>query len=125
VRLISAAAKARDADAVIERISDAYASGPYRKGHLANLVRRSLRQVTVRPASPFPPRISLKGGAVTVRYTYRVDSLPGSGLRIHQDVMWEGTFGPDPDGEWRLREVMMTAPFRRRPEEYVPLVLPH
>jgi hypothetical protein len=117
VRTIAQAAQAGNADRLIERISDSYQSGPYRKEHLAALVRWGLPQVTVRPQ---PSSIFFDGSTATVEQRYRFDSTNRAEFQLNEAITWEGRFAPDPDGEWRLRQVMMISPFERRPEEFLP-----
>ncbi len=118
VRMMGRAARNRNVDAFVERISPQYASGRYRKEDLAGLVRFGMPQVDV----SMPLRADVKMGepGATVWHTYIIHSRPGARFRLHQAVKWEATFGEDPDGEWRLRAVIMVGPFRGSPEQYRP-----
>ena len=121
VRTISQAAKDGDADRLIQRISDSYESGRFRKKDLAGLVRWGLLQVTVQT---LPPTISFEDDRGIVRQTYLFTSTSRASFHIrNESILWEGTFEQDPDGEWRLRKVMMLQPFERQPEEYIPNML--
>ncbi len=118
IRMIGRAARSNNGQAVLERISPDYASGPYRKKDLAALVTFGLPQVTVR--TPFPAKVTMEGDRAEVRHTYRIDSRSGVQFQIHDSVTWEAVFAEDDDGEWRLRQVLMVEPFQDRPEKYTP-----
>jgi hypothetical protein len=119
---LASAAVAGQAERFIERISPAYASGPFRKDDLAALVLEGLAQVRVGTSSP---TIEMEEGAAKVTQAYRFSSRPGARFQIppeYQHVVWEGRFAPDEDGQWRLRQAQMVQPYRFQPEKFLPLV---
>jgi len=115
-----------NAEALIERISPAYRSGPSDKAALAAVVRVGLRQVR---ATAETPVIVLRDREATVTQVYCFRAAPGGRAMPtgYDRVTWEGVFAPDADGEWRLRTVTATQPRRITPEEaarYLPRAAP-
>jgi len=104
-------------EALVACISPHYESGGQGKDGLADIVRRGLTCVR---ASAGAPKVNMGRGQATVTQTYRFRPVPGSRLRADQRlpaVEWEGTFGPDADGEWRLRSARALSPRPMLPQE--------
>ena len=100
-------------------ISPDYRSDGLGKDGLADIVRHGLEYVR---ASAGAPKVEMGQGEATVTQTYRFRPAPGSDLRTAErfpPVVWEGTFGPDADGEWRLRWARAVSPRVMLPQEAV------
>ncbi|MBL7139293.1 MAG: hypothetical protein ISS74_00125 [Planctomycetes bacterium] len=105
------------AEAFIACISPAYKSDSLDKDGLANLVRRGLEYVR---ASAEAPQLAIGDTDAVVTQTYRFRPAPGTPLTIekqYERITWEGVFGPDADGKWRLRSARATHPREMLPQE--------
>ena len=117
IRTMSSAVATGRADVFIERISPEYRGGPLGKETMAEVVRLGLKQVRADAADP---GIAWGQRDAVVTQVYRFYPAPGSQMALPpgaERVVWEGTFAPDADGEWRLRSAMATQPRRVAPEE--------
>jgi len=98
-------------------ISPDYEGGALGKDGLADIVRQGLTHVR---ASAAAPTVRMDDGRATVTQTYRFRPAPGSRTPVAErrpPVVWEGTFGPDADGEWRLRSARAVSPRVMLPQE--------
>ncbi|MFO8013784.1 MAG: hypothetical protein R6X20_10825 [Phycisphaerae bacterium] len=106
-------------EAFIERISPDYRTDGQGKEGMADLVRDGLKYVR---ASAGGATVDMRDGKATVTQTYRFRSAPGQRVNVAERfprVEWEGTFGPDADGEWRLRSARVLSPRAMLPQEAV------
>jgi len=131
LRIMAKAADTGDAEALIERISPEYRNGPFRQEDLAKAVRAGLRAVRATAATPIirmeegraSPRRSEASpwrSRATVTQAYVFRAAPGKQFLLppgQERITWEGTFGPDEDGEWRLRSAIGIRPRRITAEE--------
>jgi len=104
-------------EAFIACISPAYGSRALSKDGLADIVRQGLTYVR---ASAKAPKVTMGDGEATVTQAYRFRPAPGSPVRVAEQrprVVWEGTFGPDADGQWRLRAARAISPREMLPQE--------
>jgi len=105
------------AEAFASCISPEYKSGTLDRAGLADLVRRGLEYVR---ASADLPLIALGDTDAVVTQTYHFRPAPGMPTMIskqYERVVWEGVFGPDADGQWRLRSARATHPREMLPQE--------
>ena len=119
IKTMGDAVAAGHAETFIERISPQYRSGNLGKDALADVVRLGLEQVRAEAGGP---SIAFGQGDAVVTQTYHFYPAPGAKASPeipYERVVWEGVFGPDPDGEWRLRSATAVSPRRMRPEEAV------
>ena len=103
----------------IERISPEYRTDGQGKEGLADIVRHGLTHVR---ASAGMASVDMEENTATVRQTYAFRSAPGKQVAVAEQfpkVEWQGTFGPDGDGEWRLRSARVLAPKSMLPQEAV------
>ena len=117
VRLMARAADTGNADALLEGVSPGYRNGPATKEALAEVVRLGLAQVR---AEAEAPTIQMQDGRAVVTQTWRLRAAPGARRAVPEGfdrVVWQGVFGPDGDGEWRLRSAQALEPVRMAPEE--------
>jgi hypothetical protein len=114
VAIIATAAQTADADRLLERISPQYKNGPFTKDQFAPIVRRALQTLHIDADDPLIVMAD-REATVTQRLYFTVKSGGSQGLSNYP-VTWEGTFAPDPDGQWRLRSCTATSPERMTPE---------
>jgi hypothetical protein len=121
-RTLETMARAADAgrpEAFIERISPDYRSDGLGKEGMADIVRHGLEYVR---ASAGGHTVRMEDDAATVTQTYRFRAAPGMRAPVADRfprVEWQGTFGPDADGEWRLRSARVLSPRPMLPQEAV------
>jgi len=104
-------------EALVACISPDYESGGVGKNGLADIVRRGLTYVRARAGTP---TVKMAEGEATVTQRYRFRPAPGNHAAVAERrplVKWEGTFGPDADGQWRLLSARAISPRPMLPQE--------